>query len=258
MFLKQTFKNFFLLLIFLIGFPVCYYCGTLLSKIWIDTEIIFIEQLHEIRSFIHNFDIHQRSHKKLTEDLKEAQKEINDLKKIIYLKNTEMSELKKIGDRLKFSDVTVRLTAKVLRVGRYRGHHSYVIGIPDSQSVEPYDLVLNEGVLIGRITQCGFRGAYVLSITDPHFRIPVVFKKSKIQAILCGNNSENLSILHTNDIKNKIIDGDEVVTSGSDGITLPGIFVGHVVVNQKGFSYVKIEKKVSSYFTVLKNIQSFF
>jgi cell shape-determining protein MreC len=258
MFLRQEAKKIFFVFLLIVSFPFFYYCGTLLSRVWIDMETCAVELFCEMKSFVSDIILKSKNHQELIQKINQADKKIANLEKKITQQNDEMHHLKKITDYLKIQEDFIRITAKVLRIDKYRGKNSFLISISNGQSVEPYDLVLSEGILVGRIIQCGFRGAYAMSITDPHFRIPVVFKESQIHAIICGNNSENLAVVHTNNIKSRIIEGEEVLTSGADGFTLPGISVGHIVTNQKGQICVKIIKKTPNYVTILKNAQAFF
>lgn len=95
-----------------------------------------------------------------------------------------------------------------------------------------------EGV-IGRITDIGAAAARVMLITDMNSRIPVRIESTGEQAILAGQNTEELVILHKDKSPQEgdttrstpLAVGDRLVTSGYGGIfppDLPVAYISHI------------------------------
>ena len=104
---------------------------------------------------------------------------------------------------------------------------SVLINAGASAGVEKGDAVVNGEGLIGRVSEAGRQSGRVLLISDLNSRIPVVTEKSRIRAILAGDNSAQpkLVFLPPNA---RIASGDRIVTSGHGGIFPAGLPVGVV------------------------------
>lgn len=87
--------------------------------------------------------------------------------------------------------------------------------------------VLDDHGLVGRIVEVGSGSARVLMITDLNSRIPVMIDRSRDEAIMEGNNGRfpELRFLPMNP---RYQVGDQVLTSGRDGILPPGLLVGRI------------------------------
>ncbi len=86
--------------------------------------------------------------------------------------------------------------------------------------------VTGEG-LAGRVIEVGERAARVLLLTDINSRIPVALEKSRVRAVLAGDNGPMPQLAHLPpDALPEI--GERVVTSGFGGLFPPGIPVGTV------------------------------
>ena len=93
--------------------------------------------------------------------------------------------------------------------------------------IEKGDAVVNGEGLIGRVAEAGRRSGRVLLISDLNSRIPVVAEKSRIRAILAGDNSPSpkLAFLSPNA---RLDVGDRIVTSGHGGVFPSGLPVGRI------------------------------
>jgi rod shape-determining protein MreC len=82
--------------------------------------------------------------------------------------------------------------------------------------------------LAGRVLEVGQRASRVLLLTDMSARVPVTVERTRDQAVLAGNNSENPELRYLpRDVDIKV--GDRIVTSGVGGNFPPGLPVGEVV-----------------------------
>jgi rod shape-determining protein MreC len=88
--------------------------------------------------------------------------------------------------------------------------------------------VLTGEGLVGRVLEAGQRVSRVLLITDLNSRIPVRIERTRVRAILVGDNTDRplLEYLPSHDV---VAPGDRVVTSGDAGVFPPGLAIGEVV-----------------------------
>jgi rod shape-determining protein MreC len=86
--------------------------------------------------------------------------------------------------------------------------------------------ITGEG-LAGRVIEVGERAARVLLLTDINSRVPVALEKSRVRAVLAGDNGPMPELVHLPPDAAPGI-GERVVTSGFGGVFPPGIPVGTV------------------------------
>ncbi|SDF43213.1 rod shape-determining protein MreC [Limimonas halophila] len=82
--------------------------------------------------------------------------------------------------------------------------------------------------LAGRVVEVGRNSARVLLITDINSRIPVVIQRTRVRAVLAGDNTERPKLTYLAD-QAEVAPGQRVVTSGDGGVFPPGVPVGKVV-----------------------------
>ncbi|MGB0843280.1 MAG: rod shape-determining protein MreC [Alphaproteobacteria bacterium] len=90
--------------------------------------------------------------------------------------------------------------------------------------------------LAGRVIDVGKRASRVLLLTDLTSRIPVIVENTGAEAVLSGNNSPTLDLLHLSPAAQaEVKEGDRLITSGAGGVFPYGLLAGRVVrVNQSG------------------------
>jgi rod shape-determining protein MreC len=93
--------------------------------------------------------------------------------------------------------------------------------------------------LVGRVLDVGRRASRILLLTDISARIPVVVERTRDQAVMAGNNSENPELHYLpRDVDIKV--GDRIVTSGVGGNFPPGLPVGAVVSTANGHVFIQL------------------
>lgn len=104
---------------------------------------------------------------------------------------------------------------------------SVLINAGQSTGVRKGDAVVNGEGLVGRVAEAGHLAGRVLLISDLNSRLPVVAEKSRVRAILAGDNSAQpkLVFLPPNA---RLEAGDRIVTSGHGGVFPAGLAVGVV------------------------------
>jgi rod shape-determining protein MreC len=93
--------------------------------------------------------------------------------------------------------------------------------------------------LVGRVLEVGKRASRVLLLTDISARVPVVIERTRDQAVLSGNNSDNPELQYLpRDVDIKV--GDRIVTSGVGGNFPVGLPVGEVMRVADGHILVQL------------------
>jgi rod shape-determining protein MreC len=93
--------------------------------------------------------------------------------------------------------------------------------------------------LAGRVLEVGQRASRILLLTDISARVPVIIERTRDQAVLAGNNSENPELRYLpRDVDIKV--GDRIVTSGVGGNFPAGLPVGEVVRTADGRIFVQL------------------
>jgi rod shape-determining protein MreC len=142
---------------------------------------------------------------------------------------SENEELRKLLS-LKESEQTVLKIARVVDVFSNDFARSIVLNLGKIDGISEEDVVKNSDGLVGRIIEVNDAWSRALLITDMNSGIPVKIGEIPVNAIMTGDNSDNLfiSTIHE-DIQ--INDGDEVRTSGY-GIC-EDIYVGKILKTDK-------------------------
>jgi rod shape-determining protein MreC len=95
-----------------------------------------------------------------------------------------------------------------------------------------------EGV-VGRVAEVGEHSARVLLLSDISSRIPVTIERTRDQAILAGDNSDNPRLLYLPH-GNALTPGDRIVTSTAGGAFPGSLPIGQVVAIQDGVPIVQL------------------
>ena len=103
-----------------------------------------------------------------------------------------------------------------------------ILNAGGEDGVRKGEAVVNGDGLVGRVVEAGNRSSRVLLLTDLNSRVPVVLEKSRVRAVLEGDNSNVLRLSFLSDFDEVKVD-DRVMTSGHGGIFPAGIPVGAVV-----------------------------
>lgn len=129
------------------------------------------------------------------------------------------------------------LPVQVVSQDPFVASKSLMIDAGQKQGVLPNAVVVSSEGLVGRILKVFPGSSQVLLITDPHFRVDAMSRKSNNRIILRGVDSDLLwgkgypflnqaeFLLHAQSFEN----GEELVTSGFGGIYPEGIPVGKII-----------------------------
>jgi len=118
-------------------------------------------------------------------------------------------------------------TGSVIADARGPFLRSALINLGRDQGVRVGYAVINGDGLVGRTVDAGDSVARILLLSDLNSRIPVVVGHAGVRALASGDNSAELKLEFLPDGA-PVKPGDEVFTSGSDGVLPRGLAVGVV------------------------------
>ena len=105
--------------------------------------------------------------------------------------------------------------------------NSFIINIGSNKNIKNGMAVLDGKNFVGRIVDVNFFSSRVLLVSDLNSKIPVITSPSSIHAILSGHGKSKPSLEYLPE-PNNVEDGDNVFTSGKEGIFTPGLPIGEI------------------------------
>ncbi len=141
----------------------------------------------------------------------------------LELENRQLRSLLAMRDRQPAKGVV----AEVLYATRDAYSRKVVIDKGTRQAVRAGQVVIDDLGVIGQVTRAFPLTAEVTLITDREQAVPVQVRRNALRAVLFGAGDGLLELRYlagNADVR----EGDELVTSGLDGIYLPGLAVGRV------------------------------
>ncbi|ACT58184.1 rod shape-determining protein MreC [Hirschia baltica] len=126
------------------------------------------------------------------------------------------------------------VTARVIAETNGPFTHSRIANAGAVHGVFDGFAVVNEHGLLGRVVRTGHRTSRILLLTDYNSRIPVMGRTSLDRALLVGDKKVGARILHA-ETPDKIVEGEEWVTSGDDGLFERGLRVGFAHQDKEGW-----------------------
>ncbi|WP_083821268.1 rod shape-determining protein MreC [Candidatus Odyssella thessalonicensis] len=147
-----------------------------------------------------------------------------DIHRQISLENSSLREALNVQVGLVDDITTIRISHHV-----YDGYTT-VLYSPTSSlgDLHKNDAILTtKGFLVGRVLDTDMQYTRIMPITDPASRIPVKIESSTQQAVLAGDGSPILNLVHIENPAGVRV-GDRLVTSGVGGILPEGLPVAVV------------------------------
>ena len=192
----------------------------------VSTGLAVYEDIFEyINSITHKFIYFQDLERKNIElkleiaRLQHLQSEVESVR----AENIALKDLLTIAEEEEFEYITTKL----LSVSFNPFSRTALISAGQKQGIEPDQIVVNSGKLVGKVIEVSNNYAKVMLISDVNSRIPIKANSSREQGILAGNNNNNSKILYLPN--NHLVQKDEeIVTSGHGNIYPAGILVGYV------------------------------
>lgn len=143
-------------------------------------------------------------------------------------------QMKLLSSPAKIIGVDIASSLNIVKIDQGKKH-----------GIKPGMVALSEGCVAGRIIESSFYFSTVMLISDPKSSIAALIQRNRVRGILKGRGR---GICHLNYIK-KDVDvrvGDNIITSGLDGIFPKGLPLGKVAAVTKGktsdiFQTIKVE-----------------
>jgi len=138
---------------------------------------------------------------------------------IEYLKNL-------FGTQIETDLYTSRIGVRAVSERNGPFVYSALINAGTKRGVKKGQAVLTAEGMYGHVIRAGGGSARVLSVRDLNSRVPIMNLRSRSRAIMQGNSSGAPTLKFVGD--GDWIAGDEIVTSGDDGILPRGLPIGQV------------------------------
>ena len=188
------------------------------------------------------------------ENLKHLESENAELRELLELKNQLSKQLSQLSKQ--FPKKTQTLTLVIARITNVFSNdyvRSCVLDVGASDGIEVDDVVRNKDGFIGRISEVHDNWCNVLMITDTNSKLSVKIGDKQINAIVSGDNSENLNISMKNE-DTMVEVGDVAETAYLENSTCDKIPVG-TVFEERGTFFIKpfVNFNALHYVCVLKN-----
>ncbi|MGH8621592.1 MAG: rod shape-determining protein MreC [Burkholderiales bacterium] len=144
--------------------------------------------------------------------------------KALQTENRQLRELLAARERL---DIDLAV-AEVLYAARDPFSRKVVIDRGSRQNVRPGQPVVDDRGLVGQVTRAYPWLAEVTLVTDKGHFVPVQNVRNGLRAVLSGTGSDGALELRFIPLNADFQNGDELVTSGIDGVYPPGLPVARV------------------------------
>lgn len=130
------------------------------------------------------------------------------------------------------------ITARVVADSGGSFIHSVLINAGSREGIKKGQVAMTGEGVVGRVTEVGLRSARVLLLTDMNSRIPVVEERSRLRAILAGDNTDRPKLTHLLNPAD-LSPGDRLVTAAHGGAYPPGLPVGTVGAVADGIARIE-------------------
>ena len=160
--------------------------------------------------------------------------EVEQLKKEKYNTSYLKTENKKLQEIVQLDKDSGFITvgAKIMMDKNSPYLNSAIINKGTNSRIKLGMPVLSEGNLIGKIVEVNYISSRILLLNDLNSKIPVVISPSGDQAILSGTGKSKPALEYLPE--NFYPEEDNVVyTSGKDGVLVPGVSIGKVLMEDK-------------------------
>ena len=150
--------------------------------------------------------------------------------KALKAENEQLRELLAARERLKIEFAAV----EVLYAARDPFSRKIVIDRGSQQDVRPGQPVVDDRGLVGQVTRAYPWLSEVTLVTDKGQFVPVQNVRNGLRAVLSGTGSDGALELRFIPVNADYRNGDELVTSGIDGVYPPGLPVARVTQIERG------------------------
>jgi rod shape-determining protein MreC len=174
--------------------------------------------------------------------LKEELERLKSERAAVLAKETENQRLRKLLD-LKVKHQFPSVVAQVIGEDAAGWYRSLFINRGSDDGVGPDMAVTTAQGVVGRVVKSAAEMSRVLLLTDPGLSIDCRVARTRDRGLLSGS-LERGCVLGYISLKSTVAPGDEVITSGLDGVFPRGLTVGKVESVRKGSQDLFLEATV--------------
>lgn len=158
----------------------------------------------------------------------------------VLVENHRLAELLSLKNKLDSSGKAVRVVGH----GYDRMSNTLIINKGYNQGIAKDMPVITAKGLAGKVVSVRRNFSDIILLNDLNFSVAVRFRESRREGIITGSGRSRC-ILKYVPVEETVKPGDEIITSGLDGIFQPGIPVGRVTTVQtegvEFFQYIEVE-----------------
>ncbi len=192
---------------------------------YIDGAAVNIYQpFHSLMSWLRGTNYHHLQEGELQAEVTYNPIEADIQIAALLAETQQLKQLLHLHEHNTFHTIAVR----ILGHSRGAGGHRLLIGAGTKDGIKDGAAVFNQEGLIGQVFNASQHAAWVMTLNDPHSKVPVVLSVSRRKAVAMGDASGsgmlNLKYLISNEYQKEI-----ALTAGEGG-TLPyGLYVGKLI-----------------------------
>ena len=156
----------------------------------------------------------------------------------------EASQVRQLLGESKFVPAN-SLVARVLSVDLDRYSQRIAIGRGSRDGVVVNSALIDEGGLLGQITEVGSSTSVAILLTDVNHRVPAEIVRNGLRVYVIGLGAMGMLAADRMALTSDIKVGDRLQTSGMGGVFPPGLAIGEVVAvrHAAGDSFARAELK---------------
>ena len=153
----------------------------------------------------------------------------------LRMENTRLSEAGREAERLRKlldlagSGIGKTVVARVIGRDPSRSQQTITIDKGQSQGIAVNAPAISPEGVVGRVISIGRHSAVVQLLNDAQSAVGVLVQRSRVQAVFKGTGEREIELDYI-DNDNEIQVGDELLTSGLDGLYPKGLAVGAVTL----------------------------
>jgi rod shape-determining protein MreC len=159
---------------------------------------------------------------KLQKERAELTRKLNEQNEVVR-ENERLRQLLELRDKSKFRVVVAERMAS----GASTFEKTLRVSLRDSEPIRPGLAVLHPGGVLGQVIEVSPYFCDVLLLTDLNSAVDGIVQRSRARTLVKGTGTSELKLEYLSS-KDDVAVGDEVVTSGLDGIYPEGIPIGVV------------------------------
>jgi rod shape-determining protein MreC len=185
--------------------------------------------------------------------LRGAHEEAQACRGALSMSRAELNALKEAAlenERLKrllaYSETTIdaEIPARVIGINPSAQFFSVRINRGEADGVRLGSPVLTPDGVVGQVVRIAGGSADVMLMSDPASRIAVTVQRSRVRGTALGVGGSAPLALDNVARTDDLVDGDTLVTSGTDGIFPTGLVVGHAESTTRGVSGLFLKARV--------------